>query len=241
MAGDLESRTPKLSNGSFFCELLEPRRRNGEALWAVIMTAFFAGTSTRKADDRVKALGCDPRGSREVPSAVSPNTPTLAPPCYAIVILAVRRSCICGSTVIATAPHSRPGSCARSNVEGLTEAVNNLAKLIGRVACGLTNFTNHRIRCLHALEDPTGPSYHRSSPKYDMPVVGILPLNELVACSCGLEVNRARVHGEVRNWLHLADLCQRGCLLLHVRLPICRTDHESPRAWQPPDVEFHGR
>ena len=57
--GDLELRIPKLRKGSFFPELLEPRRRIDKALWAVIMTAYISGTSTRKVDDLVKALGCD--------------------------------------------------------------------------------------------------------------------------------------------------------------------------------------
>ncbi len=38
--------------------LLEPRRRVDQALWAVIMTAYITGTSTRKVDDLVRALGC---------------------------------------------------------------------------------------------------------------------------------------------------------------------------------------
>jgi putative transposase len=58
-AGDLEVGIPKLRKGSFFPELLEPRRRIDKALWAVIMTAYITGTSTRKVDDLVKALGCD--------------------------------------------------------------------------------------------------------------------------------------------------------------------------------------
>jgi len=58
-AGDLEVAIPKLRKGSFFPELLEPRRRIDKALWAVIMTAYITGTSTRKVDDLVKALGCD--------------------------------------------------------------------------------------------------------------------------------------------------------------------------------------
>jgi transposase-like protein len=58
-AGDLEVGIPKLRQGSFFPELLEPRRRIDRALWAVIMTAYVTGTSTRKVDDLVKALGCD--------------------------------------------------------------------------------------------------------------------------------------------------------------------------------------
>jgi transposase-like protein len=58
-AGDVELRIPKLRAGSFFPSLLEPRRRVDKALWAVIMTAYITGTSTRKVDDLVKALGCD--------------------------------------------------------------------------------------------------------------------------------------------------------------------------------------
>jgi putative transposase len=58
-AGDVEVGIPKLREGSFFPELLEPRRRIDKALWAVIMTAYIRGTSTRKVDDLVKALGCD--------------------------------------------------------------------------------------------------------------------------------------------------------------------------------------
>ena len=56
--GDIEVAIPKLRTGSFFPELLEPRRRIDKALWAVIMTAYITGTSTRKVDDLVKALGC---------------------------------------------------------------------------------------------------------------------------------------------------------------------------------------
>jgi putative transposase len=58
-AGDVEVGIPKLRAGSFFPELLEPRRRIDKALWAVIMTAYITGTSTRKVDDLVRALGCD--------------------------------------------------------------------------------------------------------------------------------------------------------------------------------------
>jgi|SRR5690606_9009216 len=36
-AGDIEVGIPKLRQGSFFPELLEPRRRIDRALWAVIM------------------------------------------------------------------------------------------------------------------------------------------------------------------------------------------------------------
>ena len=58
-AGDGELRLPKLREGSFFPSLLEPRRRVDRALWAVIMTAYVCGTSTRKVDDLVRALGVD--------------------------------------------------------------------------------------------------------------------------------------------------------------------------------------
>ncbi len=53
-AGDIELRIPKLRVGSFFPSLLEPRRRVDQALWAVIMTAYITGTSTRKVDDLVR-------------------------------------------------------------------------------------------------------------------------------------------------------------------------------------------
>jgi len=56
-AGDIELRIPKLRVGSFFPSLLEPRRRVDQALWAVIMTAYITGTSTRKVDDGTYAIG----------------------------------------------------------------------------------------------------------------------------------------------------------------------------------------
>ena len=69
-AGDVEIGIPKLRQGSFFPELLEPRRRIDKALWAVIMTAYITGTSTRKVDDLVKALGCDSGVSRSTVSRI---------------------------------------------------------------------------------------------------------------------------------------------------------------------------
>jgi putative transposase len=69
-AGDLELRIPKLRAGSFFPSLLEPRRRVDKALWAVIMTAYITGTSTRKVDDLVKALGCDTGVSKSTVSRI---------------------------------------------------------------------------------------------------------------------------------------------------------------------------
>jgi transposase-like protein len=58
-AGDLELRIPKLRSGSFFPSLLERRRPVDQSLFAVIMEAYLHGTSTRKVDDLVKALGAD--------------------------------------------------------------------------------------------------------------------------------------------------------------------------------------
>lgn len=69
-AGDIELAIPKLRTGSFFPELLEPRRRIDRALWAVIMTAYITGTSTRKVDDLVKALGCDSGISKSTVSRI---------------------------------------------------------------------------------------------------------------------------------------------------------------------------
>jgi putative transposase len=58
-AGDLELKIPRLRAGSFFPSLLERRRRVDQSLFAVIMEAYLHGTSTRKVDDLVKALGAD--------------------------------------------------------------------------------------------------------------------------------------------------------------------------------------
>jgi putative transposase len=69
-AGDIELRIPKLRVGSFFPSLLEPRRRVDQALWAVIMTAYITGTSTRKVDDLVRALGCETGVSRSTVSRI---------------------------------------------------------------------------------------------------------------------------------------------------------------------------
>ena len=58
-AGDLDLSITKLRQGSFFPSLLERRRRIDQALFAVIMEAYVTGTSVRKVDDLVKALGAD--------------------------------------------------------------------------------------------------------------------------------------------------------------------------------------
>lgn len=69
-AGDVALRIPKVKVGSFFPSLLEPRRRVDRALWAVIMSAYVHGTSTRKVDDLVRALGCDTGVSKSTVSRI---------------------------------------------------------------------------------------------------------------------------------------------------------------------------
>ena len=54
-AGDVDLRIPKLRKGSFFPEILEPRRQIDKALYAVVMEAYVHGVSTRSVDDLVKA------------------------------------------------------------------------------------------------------------------------------------------------------------------------------------------
>lgn len=58
-AGDLQLGIPKLRHGAFFPELLEPRRRIDQALYAVVMEAYVNGVSTRSVDDLVAAMGVD--------------------------------------------------------------------------------------------------------------------------------------------------------------------------------------
>ena len=69
-AGDVEVKIPKLRKGSFFPDLLEPRCRVDRALWGVIMTASVTGTSTRKVDDLVRALGCESGVSKSTVSRI---------------------------------------------------------------------------------------------------------------------------------------------------------------------------
>jgi transposase-like protein len=69
-AGDVELAIPKVWVGSFFPPLLEPRRRVDRALWPVIMTAYVTGTSTRKVDDLVRALGIDSGVSKSTVSRI---------------------------------------------------------------------------------------------------------------------------------------------------------------------------
>ena len=56
-AGSVELKIPKLRQGSYFPEFLEPRRTAEKALTAVIQEAYVQGISTRSVDDLVKAMG----------------------------------------------------------------------------------------------------------------------------------------------------------------------------------------
>jgi len=75
-AGDVALAIPKTRTGSFFPSLLEPRRRVDHALWAVIMTAYVTGTSTRKVDDLVRALGVDAGVSKSTVSRICADSET---------------------------------------------------------------------------------------------------------------------------------------------------------------------
>ena len=56
-AGSVELKIPKLRQGSYFPEFLEPRRTAEKALTAVIQEAYVQGISTRSVDDLVQAMG----------------------------------------------------------------------------------------------------------------------------------------------------------------------------------------
>ena len=58
-AGDMQLAIPKFDRGSFFPEVLEPRRRIDQAMFAVVIEAYVHGVSTRSVDKLVKALGVD--------------------------------------------------------------------------------------------------------------------------------------------------------------------------------------
>ena len=64
--GTIELKIPKLTRGSYFPSLLEPRRRSEQALVAVVQEAYVKGVSTRKVDDLVRALGLDGISRSEV-------------------------------------------------------------------------------------------------------------------------------------------------------------------------------
>jgi transposase-like protein len=55
--GEIPLRIPKLRQGVYYPDFLEPRRRTEQALVADIQEAYIAGVSTRKVDDLVQSLG----------------------------------------------------------------------------------------------------------------------------------------------------------------------------------------
>jgi putative transposase len=55
--GSIELKVPRVRDGSFFPALLEPRKRAEQALTAVVQEAYVQGTSTRRVDHLVQALG----------------------------------------------------------------------------------------------------------------------------------------------------------------------------------------
>ncbi len=109
-AGDITVGIPKLRKGSFFPELLEPRRRIDKALWAVIMTAYITGTSTRKSTTSSKHSAAT-LAFRSRRCRGSANTSTLTLQCSGTVIWAIRRS----STSGWTPPTSMSARAARSS------------------------------------------------------------------------------------------------------------------------------
>ena len=64
--GTIELAIPKVTPGSDFPSLLQPRRRAEHALLAVVQEAYIHGVSTRKGDDLLNALGLDGRSKSEV-------------------------------------------------------------------------------------------------------------------------------------------------------------------------------
>jgi putative transposase len=64
--GTIELAIPRVSDGSYFPSLLEPRRRAERALLAVVQEAYLGGVSTRRVDDLVRALGIDGVSRSEV-------------------------------------------------------------------------------------------------------------------------------------------------------------------------------
>jgi putative transposase len=64
--GTIQLEIPRVDRGSYFPSLLEPRRRGEQALYAVVQECYVHGTSTRKVDNVVKALGIDGLSKSEV-------------------------------------------------------------------------------------------------------------------------------------------------------------------------------
>ena len=107
-AGDVDLSITKLRQGSFFPSLLERRRRIDQALFAVVMEAYVTGTSVRKVDDLVKALGADTGISKSEVSRICADLDERGRRLRRPVAGRARRSPTCSSTP----PTAKPGSVA---------------------------------------------------------------------------------------------------------------------------------
>ena len=76
--GTIELAIPKVTPGTCFPSLLQPRRRAEHALLAVVQEAYVHGVSTRKVDALVKALGVDGISKSEVSRICGALDPVLA-------------------------------------------------------------------------------------------------------------------------------------------------------------------
>jgi transposase-like protein len=93
--GTIELKIPKVTAGTYFPSLLEPRRRAEKALHAVICEAYVKGVSTRKVDDLVRALGSMGSPAQRSPGSAKRSTPRSRPSAAAP---STRSSPTCGST-----------------------------------------------------------------------------------------------------------------------------------------------
>ena len=105
-AGSVELKIPKLRQGSYFPEFLEPRRTAEKALTAVIQEAYIQGISTRSVDDLVKALGMT-GVSKGRSAGCAANWMSVWAPSSTARSRAIGR--ICGSTP-RTSRRARPGA-----------------------------------------------------------------------------------------------------------------------------------
>src|SRR3954464_743519 len=76
--GTIELAIPKVTPGTYFPSLLQPRRRAEHALLAVVQEAYVHGVSTREVDDLVKARGLDGISKSEVSRVCGALDPVVA-------------------------------------------------------------------------------------------------------------------------------------------------------------------
>jgi Transposase, Mutator family len=74
--GTIELKISKVTAGTYFPSLLEPRRRAEKALQAVVVEAYVKGVSTRKVDDLSRRLGSTASRSRRCPGSAKCSTRT---------------------------------------------------------------------------------------------------------------------------------------------------------------------